>query len=101
MSAVDITVDAAALDILFKSTDGPVAKDLARRAINVDRRAKQLAPVDTGRLHASIDWGLRRDDTGLFAVIGSDVEYAIFQELGTRFQAAHPYLRPALDEARD
>lgn len=41
--------------------------------------AKQGAPVDTGRLRNSITH--EEDDTS--TVIGTNVEYAIFQELGT------------------
>lgn len=95
----DIRFDSRALAELFLSSEGPIAKDLARRAIQVDRMAKQLAPVDTGRLRSSITWKLGHDARGLYAEIGSNVEYAIFQELGTRFVPPHPYLRPALAAA--
>jgi hypothetical protein len=30
--------------------------------------------------------------------IGSTVDYAVYVEFGTRFQAAQPYLRPGLDK---
>lgn len=96
----DVRFDHAALARLFNSPDGAVAKDLARRAIKVDNAAKQYAPVDTGRLRSSITWTLGVDGRGLYALIGSNVEYALFQELGTRFSPAHPYLRPALAAAR-
>lgn len=76
-----------------------VAKDLQRRALKVDAAAKQLCPVDTGRLRASITNHLGQDSTGLYALIGSNVHYAIFVELGTRFAAAQPFLRPALAAA--
>lgn len=100
--AGDVTVvfDQQALDRLFNSEDGPVAKDLARRAIQVDRAAKRLCPVDTGRLRASIDWQLARDHQGLLAIIGTNVTYAPFVEFGTRFAAAQPFLRPALAAGR-
>lgn len=100
MAVTTIRFDHAALGRLFNSPQEAVAKDLARRALKVDAAAKQLCPVDTGRLRSSITWKLSVDARGLYALIGSDVEYAIFQELGTRHSAAHPYLRPALAAAR-
>ena len=42
--------------------------------------AKQGAPVDTGRLRNSLHHEMEGEDT---VDIGSDVEYAIYQELGT------------------
>jgi hypothetical protein len=76
-----------------------VADDLARRAVNVEGAAKGFCPVDTGRLRASITTAPGEDDEGLFADIGSDVEYARYVEEGTFRQRAQPYLAPALDAA--
>lgn len=59
--------------------------------------AKLLCPVDTGRLRNSITH--TADDK--FAYIGTNVEYAPYVELGTRFQQAQPYLRPAAQEHQD
>lgn len=55
--------------------------------------AKLLAPVDTGRLRNSISH--TADDDA--AYIGTNVEYAAYQELGTSRTAAQPYLRPAVE----
>ena len=99
MADTDIRFDAAALTALFTSADGIVAKDLQRRALQVDRQAKHLCPVDTGRLRDSITNELGRDSIGLYALIGSNVEYAIYVELGTSRMAAQPFLRPALQAA--
>ena len=46
----------------------------------VENYAKQDAPVDTGRLRNSIHHEMENDDT---VDIGTDVEYAIWQEIGT------------------
>lgn len=91
--------DHAALDRLLEGPNGPVAKDLARRAVKVEATAKRLAPVDTGRLRSSITHEVTTDSKGLVAFVGTNVEYAIFVELGTRFQRPQPYLRPALRSA--
>lgn len=68
-------------------------KAVATTAIAVQRDAKRLAPVDTGRLRASIEFKLRAD--GLEAEVFSDVEYAKFVEFGTEFMEEQPFLFPA------
>lgn len=75
---------------------GPVAREVARRATFVESAAKQLAPVDTGRLRSSIATEMSRDSKGVVAYVGSNVEYAIYLEMGTSRMAARPYLIPAL-----
>lgn len=60
--------------------------------------AKGHAPVDTATLQRSITHELGRRGFNQFVRIGTNIFYAIFQELGTRFHPAHPYLRPALAE---
>ena len=60
--------------------------------------AKQLCPVDTGRLRNSITHAQVDEDT---EVIGTNVKYAPFGELGTRKQKAQPYLRPAAENHSD
>lgn len=97
--ATRFVMDEAAVAQLFASPEGMVGKELARRAVKVERAAKHLAPVDTGRLRASITHYLSRDSRGLLALIGSSVNYAAYQEFGTRFQHGQPYLRPALSAA--
>ena len=56
--------------------------------------AKKLCPVDTGRLRNSITHQQYDDNT---EVIGTNVEYAPYVELGTHKQKAQPYLRPAAE----
>lgn len=56
--------------------------------------AYDLAPKDTGRLANSITHQQLDEST---EVIGTNVEYAPFQELGTRKMKAHPFLRPAAE----
>lgn len=95
--------------------------------IEVHANATALAPVDKGQLRNSIMWrkswgtdsfgfpaeggfnsagGERAQDQigaadgELEGVVGSAVEYATYQEFGTRRQAAQPFLRPAADVVR-
>lgn len=50
----------------------------------VTRSARKNAPVDTGVLRASIMPGSRRQGDITVGVVGSNVHYAPFMELGTR-----------------
>ena len=56
--------------------------------------AKKLAPVDTGNLRNSITHDV--DDVEPAAYIGTNVEYAPYQELGTIHMKAQPFLKPAV-----
>lgn len=121
----DVRFDDQALQRLLDGPDGPVAKDLARRAIQVERRVKQTlkqpgrgrtyrrgnvthtasAPgdppaTDRGRLAAATTHELGRDAQGLHARIGSNYPVQLYLELGTRRMAPRPHLRPALEAAR-
>lgn len=95
-----VTINGPALDRLLESAAGPVAKDLARRAVRVDAAAKRLCPVDTGRLRSSINWRLAADARGLLALVGTNVHYAPHVEFGTFRTRPQPFLRPALQAAR-
>jgi len=59
-------------------------------------RAKQLVPVDTGKLKASIGYTYRQSDMTLQIYV--DEIYGVFIEYGTRYIKPHPYIRPALNE---
>ena len=56
--------------------------------------AKKLAPVDTGNLRNSITHQV--DDGEPAAYIGTNVEYAPYQELGTIHIKAQPFLKPSV-----
>ena len=56
--------------------------------------AKKLTPVATGNLRNSITHEV--DDGEPAAYIGTNVEYAPYQELGTIHMAAQPFLKPAV-----
>ena len=60
--------------------------------------AKQLCPVDTGNLRNSITHQQVSENT---EVIGTNVEYAPYVELGTVRMKARPYLRPAAENHGD
>jgi len=96
----------------------PFLMGMRKALLLVQRSAKLKAPVDTGRLRASITPEVRQQGTETLGVVGSNVKYAPFQELGTRAGArsmgsrlassywsegtsGHPFLRPALEENED
>lgn len=73
-------------------------KATQRMANTVQRKAKRLCPVATGRLRSSITTAVGQDGDGVYGLVGSDVEYAAYVELGTSRRAATPYLVPAVLE---
>jgi hypothetical protein len=90
-----VTVKIEGLEDLLKKLSpdlyaGPLKKFLERAAIRVQSGARTLAPVDTGRLRSSIMYEVDSHDPPMYAVVGTDVFYAPYQELGTR-----PHFVPA------
>lgn len=82
-----------AMEQIVRDLSGPPMVNAMREAtLLVTRDAKQLVPVDTGRLWASITpqvvFGLGIG--GVQGVVGSNVSYAPYVELGTR-----PHFVPA------
>lgn len=73
--------------------------DLTRFAQRVVRSARQFCPVQYGVLRGSINATPGRDSRGLFYDIGTNVEYALPVEFGTRYQQAQPFMRRGLADA--
>lgn len=95
-----------ALERLFNSPSGPLARNIAQKAIRVESQAKVNASgrpgprVRTGRLRSSIHWEIVVQNGNMFARVGSRVQYARAVEMGTKNARPYPYLRPALAAAR-
>ena len=62
----------------------PYLNAMRRATLLVQRSAKQKAPVDTGRLRASITPEVRWSGNIAIGVVGTNVKYAPYVELGTR-----------------
>jgi HK97 gp10 family phage protein len=73
-------------------------EDLTRFGLGVQNRARELCPVDTGRLRSSIQSVAGTDRDGPFVEVGTNVNYAMPVEFGTSKAKAQPFLRPALAE---
>ena len=61
----------------------PVLNAMRDATLKVERDAKRFAPVDTGRLRASIVPSVALKDNVLEGVVGSNVKYAPYMEFGT------------------
>lgn len=82
---------------------------IAALAASVASEAASMAPVayiNGGRLRDSIVWKTSKQGSGdvqgvpepkeLEGYVGSALDYAVYQEFGTRYMRPQPYLRPAI-----
>ena len=81
----------------------PFVQGMRDATLIVQRQAKINAPVDTGRLRASITPKVEQHGSKVQGIVGSNVVYAPFQELGwtTRGGVKIPgrrYLQRALED---
>ncbi len=73
-----------------------ITNALTVSSILVSRDAKRVAPLKFGNLKRSIRFVV--DRRKLVAAVGSNLDYSIYQELGTKKMRANPYLQPALEK---
>ena len=71
-------------------------RGLEKCGLTAERFAKKLAPYDTGNLRNSITHEVYDGEPAVY--IGTNVEYAPYQELGTINMDAQPFLKPAVAE---
>lgn len=82
----------------FKAKIGlDVDTNMRRMGEAMQAEATRLVPVDTGNLRSTIGYLYRQGDKTI--QLYADARYAYFVEFGTRFQAARPFLRPAVKVA--
>lgn len=103
-SSVHHKLDFSALQFMFNSPNGAVAKDLMKRGARVESRAKRNVSgiggsgpkrVDTGHLRSSIKHHLVIRPEGLSVRIGTNVHYALFVHNGTGlYGPRHRLIRP-------
>lgn len=92
--------DTGFTNIFAGDSEGYVTSVKGRLNLSATHRASadgEPPASDTGRLLSSIYF----DEEGpLSAVVGSDVDYAVYLEYGTLTMAARPFFRPAVDDIR-
>ena len=88
---------------IIASLDNGIQRALEKIGLTAESYAKKAAPVDTGRLRNSITHVVDNGDKSV--AIGTNVEYAPYQELGTRSHSAanggKGFLRPAATDHVD
>ena len=100
-------------DEVMDRTDFAIEKAMIQCGLKLERYAKELCPVDTGRLRNSINFathGTQGTGAGTdkphgspnkgMVCVGTNVEYAAYQEFGTSLHhesGQSPYLRPAVE----
>jgi len=98
MIGLTITIDADKAIDYFGNLPSKVVKaigiGLQKSAFLLEGRSKELAPVDTGRMRASIITKL----SPLQATIGPYVDYAVYVHEGTRYMRARPFMSDAARE---
>lgn len=91
-----IRVDLDMTDFTQEISEGiklAIRRALVRIGLECESYAKDLCHVITGRLRNSITNYVE----GNAVYIGTNVEYAQFEEEGTSRRPPHPYLRPAAE----
>ncbi|UPU32304.1 HK97-gp10 family putative phage morphogenesis protein [Pediococcus acidilactici] len=90
-------------DLLLRKLERNMQKTAAKEIVkkhtaNMQAEAQKLAPVDTGNLKRSIRLELLKG--GMAGAVISPADYSGYQEFGTRFMAAQPYMGPAWRKER-
>lgn len=78
---------------VIKGMETKAGQIVRKAALDIEAQAKSRAPVDTGTLRASIQ---ARQVRPMVWEVVVGVEYGVYQEFGTRYQAGKPFMRPAV-----
>lgn len=68
--------------------------------LNVETDAKILAPIRTGNHRRSIYSEVTEENNVIIGRVSHHSDYGMWLELGTRFMAARPHFRPAIEMNR-
>lgn len=102
MSEMEVLVKNSNIDLVKEELDNAIARALEAIGMQAENYAKlNLYPghgLDTGRLRNSITHTQENENT---EVIGTNVEYAPYVEMGTSKSRAQPFLEPAVVEHVD
>jgi hypothetical protein len=88
-----VVLNTAEINEVLSGPNGPVTRDLLRRALNVERKAKRLAKANHGRLRGSITHQLVQTTSYGHSVtgvrVGTNVVYALWVHQGTGVYGPH------------
>lgn len=106
-------IDMRGLSQLEKKLLKGVSKEKISQVVRLNtaeltQKAKDRAPVSTektnpGGAHGQLKRSITPSMTsgGLVGKVNATVDYAEYVELGTRFMAAQPYMKPAFDQQKE
>ena len=99
-----MAVEIKGLDSLMRKLDAmggnvldALEKATKQTSLAAQADARDNAPVDTGNLKQSISTEHERSREAATSTVYTNVEYGLYQEMGTVNMAAHPYMMPALN----
>ena len=84
-------------ELIIHAAHADIDRALKAVGIKAEKYAKDECPVDTGRLRSSITHQNDKDSV----YVGTNVEYGIYVELGTRYMTARPFLGKSIVEHVD
>lgn len=86
---------------LEKDASDALRKVVEKTVVRVEKNAKRLSPVDTGRLRASIAYEVKSESNKHQGRVGTNVEYAPIVEFGGAIRKPKPFLFPAAKQSLD
>ena len=95
MAGSELSALAADLRAASQRTRDRASQVVRTSGAAVQNHARVRAPVDTGFLRSSIT--MTTADGGLTAIIDAGAHYAVYQEHGTIYMSAQPFMGPAKD----
>jgi len=110
MSNRNITIKKITYGNPIAGVESGIKKGTLAILAEIAAHAKSLCPVDTGTLRASVGYMTSGESTTFFknikkiepgtGYVGSPLDYATYQEFGTRYIKPQPYMRPSLALAK-
>lgn len=106
-------IDMRGLNQLQKKLLKGVSKDKISQVVRlntaeVTQKAKERVPVSTektnpGGAHGQLKRSIipSMSSGGMVGKVNTTVDYAEYVEMGTRFMAAQPYMKPAFDQQKE
>lgn len=93
MSKISVTVDSDRYKKFLKDAPEKIERIMQnviyKGAFLIERESKMRAPVDTGRLRASISTDIRP----MTATISTNTNYAVYVHDGTRYIKSNPFMK--------